>query len=108
MKKFFTFIILITIPALIFSSNYKVNDAEIDNLFKNATEISINNVTLNFITGVSSNDIISIVDDKDPLIAWLCTFSGYIGICGIHRLYLGTELITFIAYFITGGGCGYF
>ena len=28
------------------------------------------------------------------------------GICGIHRLYLGTEILTFVGYLCTIGGCG--
>ncbi len=88
------------------ASNYKLNNTEIDALFDEATELQISNFSLSNIQGINSGDIITISNEKEPLIAWLCTYTASFGICGVHRLYLGTEIITFVGYLITAGGCG--
>ena len=108
MKKIILFFALICLLVVnsISASNYKLNDNEIDAMFDEATELQISDFSLNNIREINSGDIISISDEKEPLIAWLCTYTAAFGICGIHRLYLGTEAITFVAYLITGGGCG--
>lgn len=108
MKKIVLFItsICLTIANVISASNYKLSNDKIDALFYEATEIQIADFSLSNIQGIHSGDIISISDEKEPLIAWLCTYTASFGICGVHRLYLGTEIITFVGYLITAGGCG--
>ena len=112
MKRFTLISIMLLVSVAMFArvDNYRVNDDAVDALFENATEI-----TSPVMGDVNSFDFANTADfsltnakDKDPLIAFLISLTPYfVGLTvGIHRLYLGTEILTYIAYFCTGGGCG--
>jgi len=79
---------------------YKITDEQVDAYFVNAEEITPSS---DFEMFASPNGEVA---EKNPWVAWGLTFTASIGICGIHRLYLGTETMVFVAYLCTAGGCG--
>jgi len=82
------------------ASNYKIDQNQIDQIVAKADIApAVSVFDLQTTPGMPS-----ITSDKDPVVAFvLCTVLGGIG---IHRLYLGTEPLTFVLYVITAGGCG--
>lgn len=108
MKRFTLISIMMCLTVALFArvDNYKVNDAAVDALFENAIEISspvMNDAqTLDF----SASALSVKAKDVNPVVAWLLTYTSAVGVCGVHRLYLGTEFIVFVGYFCTVGGCG--
>jgi TM2 domain-containing membrane protein YozV len=106
-------IILIAVALVLFicKSNatdvrYLVNDNKVDELFANAQEITIadshmmNLFNQTGITKVSEGS-------PNPAVATILSMPWLgVGLFGIHRLYLGTETGTFLAYLFTLGGCG--
>ena len=106
MKKLVLLILYIIITASSYADGtdiYSINDNEIDNLFNNASELTINNFFRISLMGTSSfnNTITTTPNDPDPSTAFiLCLFLGGFG---VHRHYLGTSKYMFIWYTI--GGC---
>ena len=96
MRKTLLLLFLGIFSTAIFANDYKLNDAVVDELFNNATEIAFDFARTENIDFVSLNSITQLNSEKDAIIAWLLTYTASIGICGVHRLYLGTEIITFI------------
>ena len=85
---------------------YQVNDNKIDKLLDNGQEITIadlnamnlfNNMGISKVSASSPNPVVATI----LAMPWLG-----VGLFGIHRLYLGTETGTFLAYLFTLGGCG--
>jgi len=107
MKRFTLISMMLLLSVAMFArvDNYRVNDAAVNALFENATEITspvMGDVTYDMPAGFSAMNFTS--GDKDPVVAFIiCWVVGYLG---VHRLYLGTETIVFIGYLCTGGGCG--
>jgi TM2 domain-containing membrane protein YozV len=82
------------------ASGYAANDKLIDEMFSLAKEtvnVSFDALTL---TGNSNTSIVA--SDKSAPVAILLDF--FLGGFGVHRFYLGTELLTGLAYPITCGG----
>jgi TM2 domain-containing membrane protein YozV len=108
MKRFTLISMMLLLSVAMFArvDNYRVNNDAVDALFENATEITspvMGDLTTDLPDGFN-NTMNFTSGSKDPIIAFvICWFVGYLG---VHRLYLGTETIIFIAYFCTGGGCG--
>ena len=108
-KLFFSTFFAVCAMAMFAGNNYSVNDAALDAAFSQAEEIVITDMNFDaiMIPAVAEPKIVSFGEgDKNAWIAWALTNSGYIGICGVHRLYLGTGMGTFIGYLLTVGGCG--
>lgn len=83
---------------------YKINQTQVETMFSQADEIGI---TLTSIADL--NQPFTLAPErsrKNAWVAWALTYTASVGLCGFHRLYLGTETLTFIAYLCTGGGCG--
>lgn len=100
------FTILVVMIALIaakpvFASGYTLDEQKVDVLFAQAEKVAVTifaeasplNVPVLNPVGNSS---------KDPLVAILLDI--FVGGLGIHRFYLGTEVLTGIGYILTCGG----
>jgi TM2 domain-containing membrane protein YozV len=90
--------LLLLVPTVSFSSNYSVDLNAVDNLISSANEIDISNQTFINLDKNKIGD--EQIIQKNPFVAWILTYT----IVGFHRLYLGTSMATFAAYFITLGG----
>lgn len=88
------------------TSEYIVNDANIDALFTNSTDVSFEvTSTLNLNAYTPSNQMLfekSGGGGKSAIVAILLDF--FLGPLGVHRAYLGTETFTWIGYILTCGG----
>lgn len=92
------------------TSNYSVNDAEIEALFANSTEVSFTAVSNSveatnlFAPNASNANSMSKAGGKSAIAAIVIDF--FVGGLGIHRAYLGTKTFTWIGYILTCGGIG--
>ncbi|HKM94917.1 MAG TPA: TM2 domain-containing protein [Prolixibacteraceae bacterium] len=86
------------------ASAYHVDEISVDQLFDNAVETSMFDFNAPALNTVAANASSSAVAGKDPIIALALNF--FFGYLGAHRFYLGTELLTGIAYIVTFGGFG--
>ncbi|MDD2412274.1 MAG: TM2 domain-containing protein [Bacteroidales bacterium] len=96
--------ILIAFVAYSFSvsaNDYSVNELAIDQMFSQADELS--SAEFADFTGTNVQAQLSSVN---PWAAWALTWTAGVGICGVHRLYLGSTTGVFLVYLCTGGGCG--
>jgi TM2 domain-containing membrane protein YozV len=84
------------------AGNYQINDKALDQVFSNAQTISISDLGAASLPGLSDLNSPSFANQKDPLVAILLDL--FVGGLGIHRLYLGTETLTWVGYFLTCGG----
>jgi len=107
MKKISLLAVFLLSAVLTFAgSNYKLNDEKVDQLFSNATEISITGLmpmgpsTLNIEGASSVKDVNSKI-----LVAWIVDWVG-LGLFGIHRYVLGTKPMMWAIYTFTV--CGIF
>lgn len=97
--------ILIAFVAFSFSvsaNEYSINELAIDQMFSQADEIS--SVDFADFTGTTAPE--AQVSAKNPWVAWALTWTAAVGVCGVHRLYLGSSIGVFLVYLCTGGGCG--
>ena len=113
MKKLIVFSFLLSIfsvSAYADTQAYKLDDAKIDMMFEQSTD-----VTANLMTGAADFSFASFaapaassataaVGDKSPVIAFILAF--FLGGLGIHRFYLGTKTMTGVGYILTCGGLG--
>lgn len=85
---------------------YQVNNNKIDELFANAQEITFADVNaMNLFNNMGVTNVSA--SSPNPVVATILAMPWLgVGIFGIHRLYLGTETGTFLAYLFTLGGCG--
>ena len=107
MKKILTLlgIGLLCLTVNTFAGNYTLDQSKIDAMIENATDMtSVSTLEMSGIQALPMRN--SQLDEKDPIIAFLLTATAGVGVAGIHRLYLGTDTMTFIVYLLTLGGCG--
>jgi TM2 domain-containing membrane protein YozV len=85
---------------------YQINDKNIDALFSEAQEVSgADSNTMNLFNGTGATKVSAA--NPNPVVATILAMPWLgVGVLGIHRLYLGTETGTFLAYLFTLGGCG--
>ncbi len=103
MKKLFVLIFaLIAVSINVSANSYSINDNAVDQMFAQAEQVSVNQIA-DFTILPSTQAQLS---SKNPWVAWALTFTASLGVCGIHRLYLGSSTGIFILYFCTAGGCG--
>ena len=107
MKKYFLVfgaLVCMSILSYAGNENYKIDNAAVDNLFQQSTEVGLNQVSTplpiqNFDLGMSEVN-------RSRKSAWtaaiLCAFLGELG---VHRWYLGTGAGVVIFYLLTCGGC---
>jgi TM2 domain-containing membrane protein YozV len=81
-------------------NTYKIDDNQVESLFASASEgtMSVMFEEMNMAGATASLTSSS----KDPLVAILLDF--FLGGFGVHRFYLGTEVMTGIGYILTCGG----
>ncbi len=110
MKKITLISLFVMLTGFLFAnpSTYKLDNQKVDDLVENAVEMNFANLGSFETMGTSgANKIVSLSDEApEPWLAWALTYTAGVGICGIHRLYLGTSVGVFIGYLLTGGGCG--
>jgi TM2 domain-containing membrane protein YozV len=84
------------------ASGYTADDKLIDQLFTNATEtVNVSFTDLSSLaTPVSAP--LTAASSKDAAVALVLDF--FLGGFGVHRFYLGTEVMTGIGYILTCGG----
>lgn len=106
MKNILVLILAIVLTGFAYADGgkYKINDETVNQMFTNAPETNGFDFTVSPLTGNALPE--QITGEKNPWVAWALTFTAGVGICGIHRLYLGTKTGVFIAYLCTAGGCG--
>jgi TM2 domain-containing membrane protein YozV len=83
------------------ASSYVANDNKIDALFTSAPEV-VNVAFTNLSLGTNSTAPLAVAASKDAVVAILLDF--FLGGFGVHRFYLGTEVMTGIGYIVTCGG----
>ena len=96
----FVFVAGLFISQQVKAANYHIDENAVDQLFDNATEANLLNIdaTMASATSVSDYDVAG----KDPIIA--IVLDVVVGTLGIHRFYMGTEVLTGLLYPITCGG----
>jgi len=98
-------ILLISLSLNSFAGNYKLDQSKINTMMTNAQEvIAPSTFEMGSLCSIPGTD--AQLAEKDPIIAFLLTATAGVGIAGIHRLYLGTDTMTFVVYLLTLGGCG--
>lgn len=105
MKKVFLFLGMILVSAMTFAnSSYTLNDAQIDNLFDQAVEVSLTDLAQSNVN--LPNGVLSFQDDMTTkiLVGWIVCW--VIGGFGIHRYILGTKPSMWAIYTFTV--CGIF
>lgn len=107
MKKSFLFFLLFAFVLFVKQANasaYTVNEKAVDQLFAKATETSMLSVYATDLSGAgfSASSLVPAVAEKDAIVAIVLDF--FLGGLGIHRFYLGTELLTGLGYILTCGG----
>jgi TM2 domain-containing membrane protein YozV len=107
MKKISLLAVFLLSAALTFaSSNYKLNDEKIDQLFNNATEISVAGLMPMSPSSMNIDGTTSVKDvNSKIIIAWIVDWVG-LGAFGIHRYVLGTKSSMWAIYTFTV--CGIF
>lgn len=95
-----------TLSGIIYADGgkYRISDQSVNAMFSDAIEVNALDFEVSPMTGAALPENVS--GEKNPWVAWGLTFTASVGICGIHRLYLGTSTGVFIAYLCTIGGCG--
>jgi len=107
MKKLLTLagILFLISSMTVFAGNYKLDQSKIDAIMSDAQDVTaVSAFDMDLLNGIPSDN--AVLAEKDPIIALLLTATVGVGVAGIHRLYLGTDTMTFIVYLLTGGGCG--
>jgi hypothetical protein len=84
------------------ANDYAINEVAVDQMFNQADEIS----TVDFSELMTANAPNAQLGAKNAWVAWALTWTAYVGVCGVHRLYLGSSTGVFLVYLCTGGGCG--
>ena len=103
MKKIFVLLLVIA-PFFTFANNYSLNVSEVDQTISQAQEVSYQNFNLSHEIAVSTLNTNEQAGVKNATTAFVLSI--FVGYLGVHRLYLGTTMTTFILYLLTGGGCG--
>ncbi len=106
MKKIISILFLLMVFVAVKQANasmYSIDDQSIDKLFATATETSMISVNAFEMGALPSNiPTMAMAQEKDAIIAIVLDF--FVGGLGIHRLYLGTETLTWVGYILTCGG----
>jgi TM2 domain-containing membrane protein YozV len=105
MKKIIFLSLILAVTALCSynakATGYAADDKLIDQLFTNATETVNVNFTDLSMAGTATVPLTA-ASSKDAAVALLLDF--FLGGFGVHRFYLGTEVMTGVGYILTCGG----
>lgn len=106
MKKLLVLLFVVTFAAVsnLSAANYKLDNAKVDAMFETAQDanMSVLAQTLNLDKGLTANAEFSASGEKNAVVA--IVLDVFLGGLGIHRFYLGTEVLTGIGYILTCGG----
>jgi TM2 domain-containing membrane protein YozV len=107
-KVILSFIALIGISTMSFADNYSFESDAVDALFEEATEIiATQSNSMEYMEVIMPSNLGGtgqmISGDSEVVAFILCWFFGVIG---VHRIYLGSSVGTYIVYCLTGGGLG--
>jgi TM2 domain-containing membrane protein YozV len=109
MKKvlFLSMICLVSMCTFAANNNeYYINDQKVEQLFTNSVDASLTAFSesnlVNTAGNANFNSATFKASDKSFVAAILLNF--FLGGLGIHRLYLGTETLTWVGYILTCGG----
>lgn len=83
------------------ASSYEANDKQIDALFTSAPEV-VNAAFTNLSPAAISTAPLAAAASKDAIVAIVLDL--FLGGFGVHRFYLGTEVMTGVGYILTCGG----
>jgi TM2 domain-containing membrane protein YozV len=104
MKKIIILSLILSITALCSysakASGYTADDKLIDQMFTNATETV--NVTFTDLSLAGTTGTALAASPKNAAVALVLDF--FLGGFGVHRFYLGTEVMTGVGYILTCGG----
>lgn len=85
---------------------YVINDQQVEQLFAQSDDVSLATVSTNLLDSQQMNANLSgtarVKATKEFVPALLLNI--FVGGLGIHRLYLGTETLTWVGYILTCGG----
>lgn len=97
-KLFFVLIAVFAFATTASAASYKLDDASIDELIENATEISAADMMMEMdaTTGAQLSN-----SKSDAVVLVLNWFFGW---CGVHRHYMGTRPFMWAIYLFTFGG----
>jgi TM2 domain-containing membrane protein YozV len=99
-------LLLLSVALTFAGSNYKLNDEKVDQLFNNATEISVTGLAPMSASPMNIEGTTSVKEMNNKiLIAWIVDWVG-LGAFGIHRYVLGTKGSMWAIYTFTV--CGIF
>jgi TM2 domain-containing membrane protein YozV len=102
-KLIFLFAGLFMVVASNFANeNYRLNDESVNDMFNQATEISLTDMVANVDVANTNMAQFSSTEDNKAIIATAICF--FVGEFGIHRHYLGTNKLMFAYYILTCGG----
>ena len=108
MKKtivFILFIVAVIAVNQVNASTYSIDEQKIDELFETATETNMISMNTNELATAPSDYPLSLTvppGEKDVVVA--IVLDAFLGWAGIHRFYLGTEVLTGLGYILTCGG----
>lgn len=82
------------------ASGYTANEKLIDEMFNTATETV--NISFTDLSLTGNSATFAATSEKNAAVAILLDF--FLGEFGVHRFYLGTEVLTGVGYILTCGG----
>ncbi len=83
------------------ADQFMVDEFAVETLFETSNEVSLSMDTAGLF---ASNSFGAITNEPDAVVAFVLAW--FVGSLGVHRLYLGTNTLTFVGYILTLGGCG--
>lgn len=88
------------------TAEYVIDDQQVEQLFAQSEDVSLATVSANLLNSQQMNGTLSgtarVKATKEFVPALLLNL--FLGGLGIHRLYLGTETLTWVGYILTCGG----
>jgi len=88
-------------------NEYVIDDLQVEQLFTNSVDVSLSAVSeanlINAAAGMNPGKA-SYYKGSDKSFAAAIILNFFLGVLGIHRLYLGTETLTWVGYILTCGG----
>ncbi|MGB5989131.1 MAG: TM2 domain-containing protein [Marinifilaceae bacterium] len=106
MKKLLILLFIVAFAAVnnVSAANYKLDNAKIDVLFETAQDANTSLLaqSLNLDNSFAASKFSSAKSEKTFVAALLLDI--FLGGFGVHRFYLGTEILTGVGYILTCGG----
>ncbi len=105
MKKFFLCLVAVLgLGVAASAANYTIDEQAIDAMIENATEVTP--MSLDAAQNSLTDPTLKIGEAPQPIIACVLSFFWPTSWLAIHRMYLGTSVLTVVLQIVTGGGFG--